>query len=84
MLKSVSSLIVLAALVTPALADEFWVVQDPSYEKCSVVEKKSDGTVIDMTTGKASTTKAFIGSAFPTRAGAEGAMGNMRKCGSAE
>lgn len=83
MLKSISSLIVLAALITPALADEFLIVQGPN-ESCSVVEKKSDGTVIDMATGKAITTKTFIGRTFPTRAGAEGAIGLMRKCGSAE
>jgi hypothetical protein len=83
MLKSISSLIVLAALMTPALADEFWVVQGPN-ETCSVVEKKSDGTVIDMATGAVANTPKIIGSAFPTRAGAEGAIGHMRKCGSAE
>jgi len=85
MLKSIVSGIVLATLITPALADEYWVVQDSSTQKCSVVEKKSNGTVTDTTTGAvADTTKTFIGSAFPTRAGADDAMQRMRKCGMAE
>jgi hypothetical protein len=85
MLKSIASGIVMAALVTPALADEYWVVQDSSTQQCSVVEKKSSGTATDTTNGSAaSATKTYIGSAFPTRAEAKDAMDRMRKCGIAE
>ena len=50
MLKSIASGIVLAALVTPALADEYWVVYDPSTKQCSVAEKKSDEAATRTTT----------------------------------
>jgi hypothetical protein len=33
----------LSMLVTPALAAEFYVAQDPSTKKCTVVEEKPDG-----------------------------------------
>jgi hypothetical protein len=33
----------LSMLVTPALAAEFYVAQDPSTKKCKVVEEKPDG-----------------------------------------
>jgi hypothetical protein len=74
MLKSFASGMVLAALVTPALADEFWVVHDPSTtQKCSIVEK----------TPHPSETKpaGAIASAFRTRAEAEGFMQQQRICG---
>ena len=74
MLKSFMSAIVLAALATPALADEYWVVHDPSTtQKCSIVEK----------TPQPSETKpaGAIASPFQTRAEAEGFMQQQRICG---
>jgi hypothetical protein len=78
MLKSLASGIILAALVTPALADEYWIVQDPSTQKCSIVEKKSTETATEASPDTA------IGSAFRTRAAADNSMQRMRKCGLAE
>ena len=74
MLKSFASAIVLTALVTPALADGYWVVHDPSTtQKCSIVEKSA----------QAGATKpaGAITSPFQTRAEAEGYMQQQRICG---
>jgi hypothetical protein len=74
MLKSFASATVLAALVTPALADEFWVVHNPSAtQKCSIVEKAP----------QPSETKpaGAIAAPFQTRAEAEALMQQQRICG---
>ena len=74
MLKSFAGAIALAALVTPALADEFWVVHNPSTtQKCSIVEK----------TPQPSETKlaGAIAAPFQTRAEAEALMQQQRICG---
>jgi hypothetical protein len=62
-------------MVVPALADEYWVVLDPSTEKCSVVQQKSEdnkaqppaNTVIDVP--------------FPSQAAAEDSIPSAKKCG---
>jgi hypothetical protein len=76
MLKAFVSAMVLAALVTPALADEFWVVHAPSStQKCSIVEEKTQS-------GGAPTKPAgAIASALQTRAEAEALMQQQRICG---
>jgi hypothetical protein len=51
MLKSLVSGVAFAVLLTPAIADEYWVVLDPSTQQCSVVEKKSQETATDATEG---------------------------------
>jgi hypothetical protein len=76
MLKSLASGMVLATLVTPALADAYWVVHDPSTtQKCSIVEKKPQPSEAP--------TKPLgaIASPFQTRAEAEGYMQQQRICG---
>ena len=74
MLKSFASAIVLAAFVTPALADEFWVVHDPSTaQKCSIVETKSQLSETKPT--------GAIAAPFQTRAEAEALMQQQRICG---
>lgn len=73
-LKSLASAIALAALVTPALADGYWVVHDPSTtQKCTIVEK----------TPQPNETKpaGAIVPPFQTRAEAEGYMQQQRICG---
>lgn len=75
MLRILTIPIVLVALVVPALADEYWVVLDPSTEKCSVVQQKSEdnkaqppaNTVVDVP--------------FQTQAAAEDSIVSARKCG---
>jgi len=79
MIKSMASGIILAALVTPALAaDSYWIVQDSSTQKCSIVEKKSQDSATEAPPGTA------IAIAFETRAAAQDSMERMRKCGLAE
>jgi hypothetical protein len=75
MLKSFACAMVLAALITPALADEYWVVLDPTTHKCSVTETKSQA-------GDAKTRPVgAIGSEYQTQDAAEGAIQVMVKCG---
>jgi len=62
----------LAALATPALADEYWVVQDSSSKHCSIV-----------TTKPTTTTTTVIGNtAFKTRTEAENSMKTTKVCSS--
>lgn len=49
MLKTIASGIALATFLTPAIANEYWVVLDPSTQQCSVVEKKSQQSATDTT-----------------------------------
>ena len=43
MQKYIVAAALLSMFVTPALAAEFYVAQDPSTKKCKVVEEKPDG-----------------------------------------
>jgi hypothetical protein len=75
MQKLFVSAIVFAAFVTPALADTYWVVLDPTTHKCSVTETKSQpGDAAARPVGA-------IGSAYETQGAAEGAIQVMVKCG---
>jgi hypothetical protein len=49
MLKSIASAIAIATLLTPAIANEYWVVLDPLTQKCSIVEKKTQQSATDAT-----------------------------------
>jgi uncharacterized membrane protein len=73
MLKMIASGIILAALATPALAAGYWVVQDASSQKCSIVEKKPKNDTVNV-----------MGNMFQTRAEAEDSMDRMRKCGGSD
>jgi hypothetical protein len=56
---------VLTFVVSPALAKEFWVAQDPDTKKCEIVNEKPDGT-----------TKIMIGtSSYATKEEAKAARG---------
>ena len=68
--------VLLCALVTPALANEFWILQDPANSKCSVAESNPGDT--------APKPANAISRAYSSRAEAEDAMSRMRKCGTAE
>ena len=63
--------LVLAGLVTPALAaGEYYVAQNTSSHKCSIVSKKPDGKTLTM-----------LGSeGFKTRSEAENALKGMTEC----
>jgi hypothetical protein len=67
--------LVFAAFAMPALANEYWIVQDSS-SKCSVVESNPSDATKQAPNGAISTD-------YQTRAAAEDAMSRMRKCGSA-
>ena len=43
-LKFVLAGVVIAGFVAPALADEYWVVQDGTTKKCTVVKEKPTST----------------------------------------
>ena len=43
MLKYVVATVVLLSFATPALAEEWYVVQDPKSKKCDETQKKPDG-----------------------------------------
>ena len=73
--KAFASAIVLTALITPALADTYWVILDPTTHRCSVTETKFQA-------GDAETQPiGAIGSAYQTQDAAEGAIQGMVKCG---
>ena len=63
---------VLAAFITPALADQYWVVQDSSTKHCTVVTEKPTTT----------TTTVIGNTAFETRTAAEGSMKTTKVCSS--
>lgn len=48
-MKSIIGGIVLAALISPAFANEYWVEYDYSTHECSIVEKKSPQSATDAT-----------------------------------
>ena len=53
MKQAVLSGIIVAALVTPALADEFYVVHDPATKHCSIVSEKPTTTTTTIIGDKA-------------------------------
>ena len=60
-MKSIIGGIVLAALISPAFADEYWVEYNYSTHECSIVEKKSSQSVTDATqTGPAANPTADV------------------------
>jgi hypothetical protein len=60
----------LAAFITPALADQYWVVQDSATKHCSVVSEKP-----------ATTTTTVIGNtAFQTREEAQDSIKTTKVC----
>jgi vancomycin permeability regulator SanA len=71
--KVIAATVLLAAFVTPALAAEFYIVQDTTSKKCTIVEKKPTvSTMVVVGDGKVYTTKAE----------AEGAMKTVKVCSS--
>jgi hypothetical protein len=71
MVKAIFGGILLAGLITPAFAaDEFWVVQDSTTKKCTIVEQKPTTT----------TTTVIGNTAFKTRSEAENSMKTTKVC----
>jgi hypothetical protein len=69
-LKHILAGLALAALATPAVAAEFYVVQDTSTKRCTIVEQKPT----------TSTTVTVGGGMFSTRTEAETAMKRTEVC----
>jgi hypothetical protein len=61
----------IAAIATPALAQQFYVVQDSSTKKCTVVEQRPTATTMVV---------VGDGKVFTTRAEAEGAVKTITVC----
>jgi hypothetical protein len=62
---------VLAAVATPSLAAEFYIVQDSSSKRCRIVEQKPTTTT---------TVIVGDGRVYTTREQAEGAMKTVKVC----
>ncbi len=70
--KAIATGILLAAFVSPALAAEYWIVQDSSTKRCSIVEQRPTTT----------TTTVVGDTAFKTRTEAESSMKTVKVCSS--
>ena len=60
-----------AALATPSLAAEFYIVQDSTTKRCTIVERKPTGQTTVVVEG---------GRTYTTRQEAEGAMKTVKIC----
>ena len=70
MKKYVIAGLLIAGMATPALAAEYYVAQNTSSHKCSIVSHKPDGKLLTM-----------LGSeGFKTRSAAETALKGMSEC----
>src|SRR5262245_55846703 len=61
----------LVAFATPSLAAEYWIVQDTTTHRCSIVEQRPTTKTI---------TVVGPGTAYTTRTEAEGAMKTVKVC----
>ena len=70
MKKYVIAGLLLASFVTPALAAEYYVAQNTSSHKCSIVSKKPDGKTLTM----------LGADGFKSKSEAESALKGMSEC----
>jgi hypothetical protein len=70
-MKKLFAAALLIAFVTPALAEEFYVVQDVKTKKCTVVTEKPKDTTVVTQVGPV---------AFKTRTEAEGSIKTTKVC----
>jgi hypothetical protein len=73
-MRKIALAFALVALASPALAQEFYVVQDTATKKCTIVDKKP--TVTSMTVVNPA------GTVYKTRAEAETGMKTVKVCSS--
>ena len=73
-MKKLALVSLLVALATPALAQEFYVVQDTATKKCTIVDKKPTVTT--------TTVVSPSGSVYKTRTEAETGMKTIKVCSS--
>jgi hypothetical protein len=69
--KLFAAAVVIVAFATPAFAD-FWIVQDSSTKKCTIVDKKPTDTKVVVVGGD--------GKVYTTRAEAETGMKTVTVC----
>ena len=69
--KILAAAVVVTAFATPAFAD-FWIVQDSTTKKCTIVEKKPTDTKVVVVGGD--------GKVYTTRAAAETEMKTATVC----
>ena len=69
--KHLLTALAIAAFATPALAAEFFVVQDTSTKRCQIVEQRPTSST---------TTVVGDGKVFTSRTEAETAMGSIQVC----
>jgi hypothetical protein len=70
MRKLLTAAVLTGALATPALAQEFYIVQDTSTKRCQIVEQRPTTT----------TTTVVGDGVFTTRVEAESAMKTVKVC----
>ena len=71
----------LAVLATPALAaDEYWVVQDLSSKRCSVIRVTKDVGFFGWPFAEKPTGLTIINTAFKTRTAAQNSMKTTKSC----
>lgn len=70
MKKYVIAGLLIAGMATPALAAEYYVAQNASSHKCSIVSHKPDGKTLTMLGGEG----------FKTRSEAQNALKGMSEC----
>jgi hypothetical protein len=70
-MKAIVTAAILAAFIVPASAAEFYIVQDTSTKRCTIVDKKPTVTT---------TTVVGDGKIYQTRAEAETAMKTVKVC----
>ena len=73
-MKKLALAALLVALATPALAQEFYVVQDSATKKCTIVDKKPTVTT--------TTVVSPSGTVYKTRTEAEAGMKTIKVCSS--
>ena len=73
-MKKLALASLLVALATPALAQEFYVVQDTATKKCTIVDKKP--------TVSTTTVVSPSGTVYKTRTEAETGMKTIKVCSS--
>jgi hypothetical protein len=69
-MKKLFAVLLVSAVVTPALAEEFYVVRDTTTKKCTIVDKKPTVT----------TTTVVGNTVYKTRSEAEGGMKTVKVC----
>ena len=72
MKKIVAASLLVAAIVTPALAAEFYIVQDTATKKCTIVDKKPTVTT--------QTVVSDNGKVYTTREEATSGMKTVKVC----